>query len=266
MTGLGAPVAIRWGSNDPTAPLIVLLQGPGDATEKDLAAFAPLLPVGAGYASVRVPLPPSEHSFASFRRWLDEQAAPQVPVVLVGFGSGATFAGGLLLADPTRFAAAALLYGTLPFEAGLPVTRGRLVGVPVFVNHGLYDTVLPAEPQRRTWDYLVRESGSPHRLSCRRHCSGGLRSWTASSRLLARSPSRGRGPFFCLPASCHLAIPARRNRSSQPFLCGRSLTCPPQPYGAGGTWRGKPARPFQAREAVRATASALGTSCWRVSQ
>jgi phospholipase/carboxylesterase len=29
------------------------------------------------------------------------------------------------------------------------------------VNHGLYDMVLPAEPQRRTWDYLVRESGSP---------------------------------------------------------------------------------------------------------
>ncbi len=161
MTGLDDPVAIRWGSHDPAAPLIVLLQGPGDATENNLAAFAPLLPVGAGYASVRVPLPPSEHSFASFRGWLDDQAAPQVPVVLVGFGSGATFAGGLLLADPTRFAAAALLYGTLPFDAGLPVTRGRLVGLPVFVTHGVHDTVLPAELQRRTWDYLVRESGSP---------------------------------------------------------------------------------------------------------
>jgi hypothetical protein len=39
MTSLGAPAAIRWGSDDPTAPLLVLLQGPGDATEKDLAAF-----------------------------------------------------------------------------------------------------------------------------------------------------------------------------------------------------------------------------------
>jgi phospholipase/carboxylesterase len=165
MTGLGEMVAIRWGSGDPTAPLIVLLQGTvsltGDATEKDLAAFAPLLPVGAGYASVRVPLPPSEQGFASFRRWLAEQVAPQVPVVLVGFGSGAAFAGGLLLADPTRFAAAALLYGTLPFDAGVPVIRGRLVGVPIFLTHGVHDTVIPAELQRRTWDYLVSESGSP---------------------------------------------------------------------------------------------------------
>ncbi|MGH3780272.1 MAG: hypothetical protein ACRDRO_06490, partial [Pseudonocardiaceae bacterium] len=62
MTGLGELVAIRWGSGDPAAPLVVLLQGLGDATEKDLAAFAPLLPVGAGYASVRVP-PPSEQGF-----------------------------------------------------------------------------------------------------------------------------------------------------------------------------------------------------------
>ncbi len=161
MTGLGDPVAIRWGSADPTAPLIVLLQGAGDATEKDLAAYAPLLPVGAGYASVRVPLPPSKQGFASIRGWLAEQVAPQVPVVLVGFGSGAAVAGGLLLADPTRFAAAALLYGSLPFDAGVPVTRGRLVGVPVFLTHGVHDTVIPVELQRRTWDYLVSESGSP---------------------------------------------------------------------------------------------------------
>jgi phospholipase/carboxylesterase len=165
MTGLGELVAIKWGWSDPTAPLIVLIQGAvsltGDATEKDLAAFAPLLPVGAGYASVRVPLPPSKQGFASFRGWLAEQVAPQVPVVLVGFGSGAAFAGGLLLADPTRFAAAALLYGTLPFDAGVAVTRGRLVGVPVFLTHGVHDTVIPVELQRRTWDYLVSESGSP---------------------------------------------------------------------------------------------------------
>lgn len=161
MTGLGDPVAIRWGSGDPTAPLIVLLQGAGDVTEKDLAAFAPLLPVGAGYASVRVPPRPSEQGLASFRRWLDEQAAPQVPVVLVGFGSGAAFAGGLLLADPTRFAAAGLLYGTLPFDAGLPVIRGGLVAVPVLLTHGVHDTVIPLELQRRTWRYLVCESGAP---------------------------------------------------------------------------------------------------------
>ncbi|MGH3780771.1 MAG: phospholipase [Pseudonocardiaceae bacterium] len=172
-------MASRWGSGDPAAPLVVLLQGPGNATEKDLTAFAPLLPVGAGYASVRVPLPPSEQSFAAFHQWLDEQAASQVPVVLVGFGSGAAFAGGLLLADPARFAAAGLLYGTLPFDAGVPVTRGRLVGVPVFLTHGAHDTVIPIELQRRTWDYLVYESGSP--LWARRAPTGhGLTAQTVS--------------------------------------------------------------------------------------
>ncbi|MGH3420329.1 MAG: hypothetical protein ACRDOD_12165, partial [Streptosporangiaceae bacterium] len=73
----------------------------------------------------------------------------------------AAFVGGLVLAEPTRFAAAALLYGTMPFDADVPVTRGRLFGVPVFLTHGAHDTVIPVELQRQTWDYLVRESGSP---------------------------------------------------------------------------------------------------------
>jgi phospholipase/carboxylesterase len=84
-----------------------------------------------------------------------------VPVVLVGVGGGGAVAGGLLLADPTRFAAAALLYGTLPFDTGLSTTRGRLAGVPVFLIHGVHDMVIPVELQRQTWDYLVRESGAP---------------------------------------------------------------------------------------------------------
>lgn len=179
MTRHGSPAAIRWGSRDPEAPLIVLFHG-RDANETDMAWLAPYLPDGAAYASVRGPLAegggfawfadggvgrPLPDSLAVtmawFREWLDERAAPQVPVVLVGFSHGAVFAGGLLLADPLRFAAAGLLYGTLPFDAGVPVTRGRLAGVPVFVTHGVHDTVIPVELQSRTWDYLVQESGSP---------------------------------------------------------------------------------------------------------
>ncbi len=167
MTGLGIPAPIRWGSRDPTAPLIVLVQGSaaGAATEQDIASFARYLPDGAAYALVRVPLAAPSASafgpgFAAVRGWLDEQAEPQVPVVLAGFG-GAAIAGGVLLAEPRRFAAAGLLYGGLPFDSGVPVTRGRLVGVPVFLAHGVHDTVIPIEWQRRTWDYLVRESGSP---------------------------------------------------------------------------------------------------------
>ena len=36
-----------------------------------------------------------------------------------GFSGGAAFAGGLVLDDPARYAGAAILYGTLPFDAGL---------------------------------------------------------------------------------------------------------------------------------------------------
>jgi phospholipase/carboxylesterase len=158
---------IRWGSRDPEAPLIVLFADsdlPGGAPGKEMATFARYLPDGACYACVRLPRAwPDDpaRTLAWFRAWLDEQRLAPVPVVLVGFGGGAAFAGGQLLADPTRFAAAALLYGTLPFDAGLPVTRGRLFGVPVFLAHGAHDMVIPVELQRRTWDYLVRESGSP---------------------------------------------------------------------------------------------------------
>jgi phospholipase/carboxylesterase len=190
VTGLVTSHTIRWGSRDPEAPLIVLFADSdlsGDAPGKEMAAFARYLPEGACYASVR--LPPAwpgdlAQTLAWFRAWLDEQQLAPVPVVLVGFGGGAAFAGGQLLADPTRFAAAALLYGTLPFDVGLPVTRGRLFGVPVFLAHGVQDMVIPVELQRRTWDYLVRESGSPlwaqrepggHELSAR--TVSGLAGW-----------------------------------------------------------------------------------------
>ncbi len=161
------PHTTRWGSRDPEAPLIVLFADcdpPGNVPGKEMATFARYLPDGACYASVR--LPParrgdSKQNVAWFRRWLDDQRPAPVPVVLVGFGGGAAFAGGQLLADPARFAAGALLYGTLPFDAGLPMTRGRLFGVPVFLAHGVHDLVVPVELQRRTWDYLVQESGSP---------------------------------------------------------------------------------------------------------
>jgi phospholipase/carboxylesterase len=167
VTGFVSPLVTRWGSGDPEAPLIVLLQGCdalGDSLEADLAMFVRCLPAGAAYAAVRVPRPASADRGPGpvlLRRWIDEQRAPQVPVVLIGVGGGAAVAGAMVLADPARFAAVALLYGTLPFDSGLPVTRGRLAGVPVFLTHGAHDLVIPVELQRRTWDYLVRESGSP---------------------------------------------------------------------------------------------------------
>ncbi|WP_281271741.1 hypothetical protein [Nocardioides immobilis] len=57
-----------------------------------------------------------------FRPWLDDIAPAGRPVLLVGFSGGAAFAGGLVLDDPDPYAGAAILYGTLPFNAGAPVT------------------------------------------------------------------------------------------------------------------------------------------------
>lgn len=96
-----------------------------------------------------------------FRGWLDSVAPAGRPVMLLGFSGGAAFAGGLLLADPARFAGAAILYGTLPFNAGVPITAGRLAGVPVFVAQGDQDSVIPRELLDRTWAYLLTESAAP---------------------------------------------------------------------------------------------------------
>jgi phospholipase/carboxylesterase len=178
-TTFPAPVVATAGSTDPGAPLVVLLHGRG-ADETSILGLAEQLPTGPAYAAVRAPIsegggyawfanrgigrPVAESLRATmdwFRAWLDDVAPAGRPVVLVGFSGGAAFAGGLLLDDPSRFAGAAILYGTLPFDAGLPVTSGRLVGVPVFVAQGEQDAVIPRELLDRTWNWLHDESGAP---------------------------------------------------------------------------------------------------------
>lgn len=87
--------------------------------------------------------------------------SPGREVILVGFSGGAAFAGGLLLDQPSHYSGAAILYGTLPFDAGVPVTPGRLAGIPVFVAQGDQDTVIPRELLDATWGYLTNPSGAP---------------------------------------------------------------------------------------------------------
>lgn len=178
MNTFAAPVVATAGSTDPTAPLVVLLHGRG-SDETGIIGLADHLPAGPAYAAVRAPIAegggyawfanrgigrPVAESLAAtmawFREWLDEVAPAGRPVVLIGFSGGAAFAGGLLLADPTRYAGAAILYGTLPFDAGVPVTAARLAGVPVFVAQGDADHVIPRELMDRTWSYLTGESGA----------------------------------------------------------------------------------------------------------
>lgn len=176
-----APVVATAGSADPKAPLVVLLHGRG-SNERDILGLAGALPEGAAYAAVRAPIaegggyawfanrgigrPVAESlagTMAWFRTWLDGAAPAGRPVVLVGFSGGAAFAGGLLLSDPGRYAGAAILYGTLPFDAGVPVTPGLLDGTPVFVAQGEQDRVIPAELLDRTWRYLRGESSAAAR-------------------------------------------------------------------------------------------------------
>ncbi|MEU4162957.1 hypothetical protein [Actinoplanes sp. NPDC026670] len=173
-----APVVATAGSTDPDAPLVVLLHGRG-SHEREIIGLAEHLPDGPAYAAVRAPIAegggyawfanrgigrPVAESLRTtmdwFRGWLDEVAKPGRPVVLIGFSGGAAFAGGLLLDDPDRYAGAAILYGTLPFDAGVPATAGRLTGVPVLVAQGDHDTVIPRELLDRTWNYLNDESGA----------------------------------------------------------------------------------------------------------
>jgi phospholipase/carboxylesterase len=174
----GAPVVATAGSTDLDAPLVVLLHGRG-SNERDIIGLADHLPTGPAYAAVRAPIAegggyawfanrgigrPVAASLADtmswFCAWLDDVAPAGRPVVLVGFSGGAAFAGGLLLSDPARFVGAAILYGTLPFDAGVPVTPALLAGVPVFVAQGDADTVIPRELLDRTWHYLLGESGA----------------------------------------------------------------------------------------------------------
>lgn len=179
MTGFRSPVVATAGSPDSAAPLVVLLHGRG-SNERDIIGLADHLPPGPAYAAVRAPIaegggyawfanrgigrPVAEslrETMDWFRGWLDEVAPAGRPVVLIGFSGGAAFAGGLLLDDPGRYAGGAILYGTLPFDAGVPTTPARLVGVPLVVAQGEHDTVIPRELLDRTWSYLLGESGAP---------------------------------------------------------------------------------------------------------
>jgi phospholipase/carboxylesterase len=178
MTAFAEPVVVRRGSTAADAPLVVLLHGRG-SNEDDIIGLADQLPAGASYAAVRAPIAegggfawfanrgigrPIADSLAStmawFRTWLDDTTVSGRPVVLVGFSGGAAFAGGLLLDDPTRYTGAAILYGTLPFDAGVPTTPNRLDGARVLVVHGDHDNVIPRELLDRTWAYLTADAES----------------------------------------------------------------------------------------------------------
>ena len=176
-----APVVLSAGADarrDADTPLVVLLHGRG-ADERSILSLVPHLPAGPAYVAVRAPIAEGggyawfanrgigrpvaeslEATMAWFKGWLGEAAPAGRPVVVVGFSGGAAFAGGLALSDPARYAGVAVLNGTLPFDAGVPVGAGRLEGRTVFLARGQADTVIPGELLDRTWAYLHEESGA----------------------------------------------------------------------------------------------------------
>ena len=174
-----APTALWTGVSDPAAPLVVLFHGRG-SNERAMIPIASSLSNEVAFASLRGPVTLGPDSYTWFENrgigraipeslrqsldwfydWLNDVAPPGRRVVLVGFSGGAAFVGGVMLDQPTRADAFALLYGTVPFDAGLPTAPHQLVGVSVFHAQGVDDQVMPRELMDRTWTYLTQESGA----------------------------------------------------------------------------------------------------------
>jgi phospholipase/carboxylesterase len=167
---LGNPT-VEWSDDqNPSATLIVLLHGWGE-DETDMLQLVDHLPTQSTYASVRGPYVQGRNHawFAAgqslqatcrwFEGWLD-QVSFERPILLVGFSAGAAFAIGALLFDPARYFGAAMLCGTLPFDADVPIPPRHLVGLDIFLAHKLNDTMIPRELLDRTWSYLTEDSGA----------------------------------------------------------------------------------------------------------
>lgn len=183
MSGELSPPVVMWMGNAPsTAPLVVLFHGRGDS-EHGIAPLADLLPKDVNYVAVRGPIPldlgfgwfanrgigrplPASLSMTIswFQAWL-RAAVGDREIVLIGFSGGAAFASALALVEPKRYLGVGVLSGTLPFDAGVPITPSRLSGVPIFFSQGASDSVIPLDLQRRSAQYLAEESGAELTIS-----------------------------------------------------------------------------------------------------
>jgi phospholipase/carboxylesterase len=159
--------------------LVVLLHGHG-VDERDLFSLGDVFGRDATIAALRGPIAADGGGYrwyahhdvgrpiaasladgiAQIEAWLDAQAAGASSVWLAGFSGGALMAGALLLAAPQRYAGVAMMHGTLPFDAGVPLEPGRLAGCEVFYGYGEADDVIPRRLVDRSRAYLRDESGA----------------------------------------------------------------------------------------------------------
>lgn len=171
-------VTTLWARQRDAAPLIVLFHGRG-SNEREIIGLAQHLPEDCAVVSLRGPIELGPGNYAWFQnqgigrpipaslretmdwftQWRSQQGEGR-KVVLIGFSGGAAFVGGLALDDPSGYAGVAMLYGTVPFAAGVPTLPQRLAGVPVFHAQATNDDVMPKDLMARTWRYLNEESGA----------------------------------------------------------------------------------------------------------
>ena len=192
---MSAPhVVERDGSTDPAAPLVVLLHGRG-AGEREILALADHLPSGrrsrrSAPRSPRAAATPGSPTAASAVRSRSPSLIHGVVPGLARPGCSGGPPGGARRfqrrrrlrrradpRDPQRFAGAAILYGTLPFEAGVPVTPARLAGLPVFRRPGRARQVIPrraAGPHLAELTWFDRRPSSPRDPGGNRATAGHL--------------------------------------------------------------------------------------------
>lgn len=172
----------NWRRTDASAPLLVLLHGYG-ADENDLFGLVPYLPEGVSVAAVAAPLSPqfpmpgrswypidagidgtsraSEDITAAAHAllgWLDEHAARDQPVALLGFSQGGAVALQAMRLAPERFGAVLNLSGyaspgALPLDPTLRDLKPR-----VFWGRGARDEVIPQPLIEHTAVWLPEHS------------------------------------------------------------------------------------------------------------
>lgn len=179
MSAAQAEVVARLGEPRPDLPLVVLLHGRG-SDERAILPLASALPARADHVALRGPLPLDTGGYAwfanrgigrpvtaslrteldRFATWLDAEAPPERPVVLVGFSGGGLFASAAALDRPARVRGLAALHCNLPFDAGLDLSPGALAGLPVLVTQGEQDRMIDPGLSARSWDWLSESSGA----------------------------------------------------------------------------------------------------------
>lgn len=173
---------LRRAESSSRPPLLLLLHGVG-SNEDDLFGLLPWLDPRYTVVSARAPLPyPPGYGWfpLEFRPeglYLDEAVALETGetlaafirecherygtdperTVLMGFSQGAVMSLLLLLTQPALVSATVLMSGRLlPQAAARAAHYMELVGKPVFVAHGVYDSIIPIDKGREIKEELER--------------------------------------------------------------------------------------------------------------